>query len=158
MVWTPFTRADHARTGLRYASDTTSAEWLLIAPFMPSQPSIGRKRSTRLRDVVDAIFYLLQSGCQWSMLPKDFPPKSTVCEWRCTSISNASSTMAHGHASTMLFIASPENWRDAKKARPTQLSTARAQKPARTRVKWLDLMLERRSKAASATFWSTHLA
>ena len=63
MVWTPFTRADHARTGLRYASDTTWAEWFLIAPFMPPQPATGRKRSTRLRDVVDAIFYLLQSGC-----------------------------------------------------------------------------------------------
>lgn len=78
MVWTPFTRADHARNGLRYASDTTQAEWFLIAPFMPPQPVIGRRRRTSLRAVVDGIFYLLQSGCQWALLPKDFPPKSTV--------------------------------------------------------------------------------
>jgi len=78
MVWTPFTRADHDRSGQRYTSDTTDREWRLIAPFMPPQPARGRRRKTDLRSVVDAIFYLLQSGCQWSLLPKDFPPKSTV--------------------------------------------------------------------------------
>ena len=78
MVWTPFTRADHARYGQRYASDMTEKEWQLIAPFMPSQPARGRRRTTDLRGVVEAVFYLLQSGCQWDMLPKDFPPKSTV--------------------------------------------------------------------------------
>lgn len=78
MVWTPFTRADHARHGLRYASDTTDREWHLIAPFMPAQPTRGRRRTTDLRHVIDAVFYLLQSGCQWGLLPKDFPPKSTV--------------------------------------------------------------------------------
>ena len=62
MVWTPFTRADHARNGLRYASDMTEREWQLIAPFMPLQPSRGRKRTTDLRSVIDAVFYLLQSG------------------------------------------------------------------------------------------------
>lgn len=77
MIWTPFTRANHDRSALRYASDLTEREWRLIAPFMPLQPARGRKRSTDLRCVVDAIFYLLQSGCQWSLLPKDFPPKST---------------------------------------------------------------------------------
>jgi len=52
MVWTPFTRADYARDGLRYASDMTDREWALIAPFMPEQPLRGRKRTTDLRDVV----------------------------------------------------------------------------------------------------------
>ncbi len=78
MVWTPFTRADHDRSKLRYASDTSDREWKLIAPLMPAQPKRGRKRKTCLRAVIDAIFYLLQSGCQWGLLPKDFPPKSTV--------------------------------------------------------------------------------
>ena len=78
MVWTPFTRADHDRSRLRYASDTTDEEWRLIEALMPPQPSRGRKRRTDLRAVIDAIFYLLQSGCQWGLLPKDFPPKSTV--------------------------------------------------------------------------------
>ena len=77
MVWTPFTCADHDRSGQRYASDMTDREWRFVAPFMPGQPAKGRKRKTDLRSVVAAIFYVLQSGCQWSLLPKDFPPKST---------------------------------------------------------------------------------
>ena len=78
MVWTPFTRADHDRSALRYASDTTEGAWRVIAPLMPPQPARGRHRRTDLRAVVDAIFYLLQTGCQWGLLPKGFPPKSTA--------------------------------------------------------------------------------
>jgi transposase len=50
----------------------------VIAPHLPPSPRRGRPRTTGLRTVVDAIFYLAQSGCQWRMLPKDFPPYSTV--------------------------------------------------------------------------------
>ena len=78
MVWKPFTCLDHDRGGQRYASDMTDAEFARILPYLPSQPPRGRKRETDLRAVVDAIFYLLQSGCQWAMLPKDFPFKRTV--------------------------------------------------------------------------------
>ncbi len=70
MVWTPFTRLDHDRRAQRYASDMTEAEFARISPYLPPQPSRGRKRETDLRAVVNAIFYLLQSGCQWAMLPK----------------------------------------------------------------------------------------
>ena len=66
------------RSGLRYASDTSEEEWSLIGPLMPAQPRRGRRRRTELRAVIDAIFYLLQSSCQWGLLPKDFPPKNTV--------------------------------------------------------------------------------
>ena len=62
-----------------YPSDITDAQWALIEPHLPVS-SGGRPRKTELRDVVDAIFYLLRTGCQWRYLPKDFPPKSTV--WR----------------------------------------------------------------------------
>lgn len=78
MAWTPFTRADHDRRGLRYTSDLTDAEFALIAPLLPDQPRRGRKRRTDLRAVVNAIFYALQNGCAWANLPKDFPPPSTV--------------------------------------------------------------------------------
>jgi transposase len=79
MVWTEITRPQYRRDGLRYASDTTDAEWALIAPHLPPLPRRRRRpRSTEPRAVVDAIFYLAQSGCQWRMLPKDFPPYSTV--------------------------------------------------------------------------------
>src|ERR1700722_2090008 len=68
-----------------YPSDVTDAQWVLIEPRLPVYPG-GRPRKTDLRDVVDAIFYVLRTGCQWRYLPKDFPPKSTVWryfdEWR----------------------------------------------------------------------------
>lgn len=78
MNWTKITRAKYRREGLRYASDTTDAEWAVLEPQLPPPAGCGRKRRTQLRDVVDAIFYLVQSGCQWRLLPKDFPPYTTV--------------------------------------------------------------------------------
>jgi transposase len=68
-----------------YPSDITDGQWALIEPHLPVYPG-GRPRKTDLRAVVDAIFYILRTGCQWRYLPKDFPPKSTVWryfdEWR----------------------------------------------------------------------------
>jgi transposase len=78
MAWTEITRPNYEREGLRYASDTTEQEWAVIAPFMPPPPHRGRPRTTDLREVVNAIFYLAQSGCQWRLLPKEFPPYTTV--------------------------------------------------------------------------------
>ncbi len=78
MAWTEITRPQYRRDGLRYASDTTDEEWALIAPHMPAPCRRERPRTTDLRAVVDAIFYLAQSGCQWRMLPKDLPPFTTV--------------------------------------------------------------------------------
>ncbi|MGD9831050.1 MAG: IS5 family transposase [Hyphomicrobiaceae bacterium] len=77
-MWDEITRRQYRREGLRYASDTTDAEWAVIEPFMPPVCARGRPRTTVLRAVVNAIFYLAQTGCQWRMLPKDFPPFTTV--------------------------------------------------------------------------------
>lgn len=77
-MWTEITRPKYERDGQRYASDLTDAEWALIAPFMPPAKALGRPRTTLLREVVNAILYLLRAGCPWRMLPKDFPPRSTV--------------------------------------------------------------------------------
>src|SRR3954469_15672842 len=63
-----------------YPSDVTDAQWALVQPHLPAAPVGGRPRKTDLRDVVNAILYILRAGCQWRYLPKDFPPKSTV--WR----------------------------------------------------------------------------
>jgi transposase len=78
MAWTEITRPHYVREGLRYASDLTDAEWLLIAPLMPPPSPIGRPRMTDLRCVVNAMLYMASTGCQWRQLPKDFPPYSTV--------------------------------------------------------------------------------
>jgi transposase len=78
MAWTAATRGDYVRASGTYASDVTDREWALIAPHLPAARTGGRPRSTCLRQVVNAVFYLLQTGCQWRMLPRDFPPRSTV--------------------------------------------------------------------------------
>src|SRR3979411_1341006 len=73
-MWTEITRPRYQRSGLRYASDTTDGEWAVIEPLMPPpHKGRGRRRTTPLRAVVNAIFYIAQSGCQGRMLPKDFP-------------------------------------------------------------------------------------
>jgi hypothetical protein len=59
-------------------SDTADAEWAVIEPHLPPPAKCGRTRETALREVVNAIFYIAQTGCQWRLLPKDFPPYSTV--------------------------------------------------------------------------------
>ena len=78
MSWTEITRIKYRRDGLRYASDTTDEEWALIEPHMPARFRVGRPRETKMRAVLDAIFYIIETGCQWRMLPKDFPPFTTV--------------------------------------------------------------------------------
>jgi transposase len=86
MAWTETTRKIYARKGSRYASDVTDSEWELIAGHLPLPRRLGRPRTTDLREVMNAILYIASTGCQWRMLPKDFPPCSTVqryfYEWR----------------------------------------------------------------------------
>ena len=70
MAWTAATRGDYVRPSGNYASDVTDRERALIAPLLPACRPGGRPRTTCLRRVVDAIFYQLQAGCQWRMLPR----------------------------------------------------------------------------------------
>src|SRR5690606_13730192 len=78
MAWTETTRRHYERRCPRYASDLTDAEWALIEPLMPSPKRIGRPRKTALREGVNALLYMASSGGAWRLLPKDFPPFSTV--------------------------------------------------------------------------------
>ncbi len=90
MPWTEITRQHYERRCPRYASDLTDEEWALIAPLMPSPNRIGRPRKTDLREVVNALLYMASSGGAWRLLPKDFPPFSTVQKyfyrWRDDSL------------------------------------------------------------------------
>ena len=78
MVWTKITRRQYRREGLRYGSDTTDAEWIVMEPLLPPPSALGRPRETDMRTVMNAILYIASTGCQWRQLPKDFPPYSTV--------------------------------------------------------------------------------
>jgi len=66
---------------MRYPSDVLDAEWDVLAPLFPSAKPGGRPRTTPLREVVNAIFYVVRGGGSWRMLPKDFPPYQTVYDY-----------------------------------------------------------------------------
>ena len=61
-----------------YPADLTDASWALLAPLLPPARLGGRPRTTKLRAVIDAVFYLLRTGCQWRPLPREFPAWGTV--------------------------------------------------------------------------------
>jgi putative transposase len=73
----------------RYVSDLTDAEWELIEPLIPPPRHGGRRRSTDMHEVVNAILYVQRTGIPWRMLPHDFPPWKTVYHyfrwWRIES-------------------------------------------------------------------------
>src|SRR3954452_3218516 len=77
-MWTPATRRQHSRDGLRYETDLTDAEWALLAPLMPEASGRGRPREWPFREVMNAIFYVLRGGVAWRLLPSDLPPRTTV--------------------------------------------------------------------------------
>ena len=123
-MWTAEHRRAAERRGLRYPSDLTDAEWRLIEGFVPPARHGGRKREANVREVVNAIFYVLSTGCQWSALPKDLPPKSTAHDYfilldrsgRCS-------------ACTRRSMSRRAKRRVARRARRWRSSTARPPKP-----------------------------
>ena len=64
-----------------YGTDLSDAEWAIIEPLMPPRKGGGRPPTTKVREVVNAIFYLLRIGCAWRHLPHDFPPPGTVYDY-----------------------------------------------------------------------------
>src|SRR6202049_710168 len=83
-MWTRATRSRIAaleKKTKRYPSDLTEEEWSSIEPLLPQPGNRGRKRTTDLREVVNAIRYMVRSGCEWRMLPVHFPPWQTVYWW-----------------------------------------------------------------------------
>jgi putative transposase len=80
-MWTPSTRAEHDRDDLRYPSDLTDAEWAILAPLLPPPARTGRRRSWEMRDLINAIFYVLRGGVPWRMLPQHFAPHQTAYRW-----------------------------------------------------------------------------
>jgi transposase len=77
-MWTNENRTLYDRSQLRYPSDLTDEEWALVEPMIPPAKRGGGKRTADMREVVNAVMYVLSTGCQWRALPKDLPPRSTV--------------------------------------------------------------------------------
>ena len=151
-MWTRENRGLYDRKGLRYPSDLSDSEWTLIGPLIPPAKHGGRKREIDVREVLNAIFYVLGTGCQWRALPRDLPPRSTahdylmLWEWDGTleRIHHALYVMTRdlegrGPSPTAGVIDS-QSVKSAEKGGPR--STRRA------------MMRARRSKARSAISWS----
>ena len=75
---------------ISYATDLTNSAWELVAPLLPGTQPGGRPRTTDVRAVLNAIFYLLRTGCQWRLLPREFPVWGTVYHyfrnWKKTGV------------------------------------------------------------------------
>jgi transposase len=156
-MWKPEHRRAAKRDGLRYPSDLSDAEWAMVEPFIPPAKRGGRPRTVNVREVLNAIFYVLSTGCQWEALPKDLAPKSTahsyfmLWEWDGTLV------RIH-HA---LYVAERE--RQGREASPTAAiidsQTAKAAAPKGGLRSTRRVMTRaRRRRAASATSSSTRSA
>jgi putative transposase len=78
-MWTEEHRALHGQTGTSFPSNLRDAEWARLEPLIPAATPGGRPRKTDMRAAMNAILYLLRTGCPWRYLPRDgFPPRSTV--------------------------------------------------------------------------------
>ena len=153
-MWTADHRRVADRRGLRYPSDLSDAEWALVAPLIPPAKHGGRKRSVDVREVLNGIFYVLSTGCQWPALPKDLPPKSTVYDY--FDLWEWNGTLERIHHT--LYIQAREQ--AGREASPTAAiidsqSAKAAQKGGRRSIRKAS-MLARRSRAGSGTSSSTH--
>jgi transposase len=152
-MWTTENRARYDRSHLRYPSDLTDDEWVLIEPLIPPAKRGGGKRSVDLRAVVNGLMYVLSTGCQWRAIPKDLAARSTVHDY--FDLWDYDGTLERIHHP--LYVACRE--RVGREASPTaaiidsqsvkgaEKGGARSTRPATMRA--------RRSGARSATSWST---
>jgi transposase len=155
-MWTDENRAKYDRSGLRYPSDLTDAEWAVIGPLIPPAKRGGNKRTVNVREVINGLLYILSTGCQWAALPKDLPPRSTVNDYFRRWEDDRTLERIHHE----LYVACREQAR--REASPTvaiidSQSVKSAEKGGRASTR-RDMMRARRSKARSATFWSTRRA
>ena len=150
-MWKPEHRVAADRSGLRYPSDLIDAEWVLLEPLIPPARHGGRKRSVNVREVLNGIFYILWTGCQWKALPKDLPPKSTVHDY--LELRNWDGTLERIHHA--LYVAVREQ--EGREASPTvaiiDSQTAKGAQKGGLRSILRATTRARRSKGASGTSW-----
>lgn len=155
-MWTTENRPRYDRTGLRYPSDLTDAEWALLEPLIPPAKRGGRRREVVVRDVLNGVMYILSTACQWRALPKDLPPRSTV--HRYFQRWDYDGTLMKIHDA--LYVACREQADrevsptacviDSQSVKSAEKGALRLTRRVTTRA--------RRSKVRSDTYWSTRWA
>lgn len=149
-MWTKETRGRYERRGLRYPSDLTDAEWALIAALIPPARRGGRKREVDVREVINGLLYVLETGCPWRHLPKDFPPKSTVHGY--FDLWAWDGTLERIHEALYLALREKEGREASPTAAIIDSQSARsAQKGGPRSIRWA-MTRARRSRGSSATF------
>jgi transposase len=155
-MWTGETRERHARAGLRYPSDLTDAEWALVEPHIPPARRGGRRRKVDMREVVQGMLYILETGCQWRHLPKDFPPRSTV--WEYFDLWRHDGTLDRIHETLYLALREAEGREGAPSAAIIDSQTVKSAEKGGLDARKRALMRARRRRASSATRSSTRSA
>jgi len=156
-MWTEEQRRTYRREGDGYPSNLRDAEWARLEPLIPGATPGGRPRKTDMRAAMNAILYLLRTGCPWRYLPRDsFPPRSTVYNifrkfqregaWEAiwAELLFALREQASREASPTAAIIDSQSLKSAEKG---------AVKTGVKTTQWVTTR-ERRSKDASSTPWS----
>lgn len=151
-MWTDENRGRYDRSKMRYPSDLTDDEWAHVEPLIPPAKGGGNKRTVNLRQIVNALLYVLSTGCQWRAIPKDLPPRSTVYDY--FDLWDYDGTLSRIHEA--LYVACRE--KEGRAASPTAAiidsqSVKGAEKGAR-RSTLAATTRERKSEARSVTFSS----
>ena len=140
-MWNSEHRRACDRRGLRYPSDLTDAEWALVRPLIRPAKRGGRPRTVDVREVLNAIFYVLSTGCQWTALPKDLPPRSTVWDyldrwdWDGTLERIHHTLYVEGREQAGREASPTQAIIDAQSAKGAQQGAPRSTRPATTRAR-----------------------
>jgi transposase len=155
-MWTSENRARYDRSQLRYPSDLTDEEWAHVEPLIPPARRGGNKRTVDVREVVNALMYVLSTGCQWRAIPKDLPPRSTAHDY--FDLWSWDGTLDRLHEA--LYVKCREQ--ASREASPTaaiidsqSVKSAEKGGPGSTRTA---MMRARKSRGRSGIFWSIRKA
>jgi transposase len=133
----------------RYPSDLTDAEWAVLDPLIPRARKPGRPVRYSKRAVLDAIFYLVRSGCPWRMLPHDLPPWRLVwhyfAHWKKVGLWETLNAV----------LRDAVRMQQGKKKPPLLRFSTRRVCAQLSKAEFVDTMLAKKWRDESDTFWST---
>ncbi len=148
-MWTQENRARYERKG-RYPSDVTDEEWVLVESHLPPQKKVP------LRPILDAVLYVLTTGCQWRQLPKDLPPKSTVHDYLVDWQSDG--TLARLHLALYTQVRERADKKPTPSLAITDSQSVKSAEKGGPKSTLPAMMRARKSSARSVISWSTRSA